>query len=263
VYVLRPPASAAAVLRGELLVQGKWAAAKGMIGASFKAPFPLRAEAGEESSALDSVPAKTERLRAILESWRWPPRAAESADACVASVCAPRSGFIAAVSVEERSLLLASTSGCVSAELDSQIAACLLCEGAELNTDPDDYEAAIAQIHAWLEHDLASSSAGVTGSHSRVRTRLLHRIDAAIQNAPPHVRAAISQVAARARSIATSQHGAALESELESLAHSLLPDHEWLEAVVGLENGRQSRQRVAKPTATVAIHALLLFRASA
>lgn len=262
VYILRPPASAAAVLKSELLVQRKWEAAKRVVGSRVKPPFASRVDAEKEGSALESVPAKTERLRGILESWRRSRLGPGSVDAFVASVRAPRSGFVAAVSVEDLPLLLVSASGFVSADLDSQISACLLCEGPELDTDCHECDVAVAQIQSWREHDLASSSAGVACSHSRVRARLLHRIDAAIQNAPPHVRTARSQVAARARSVAASQHGAALESELELLAHSLLPDHEWLEAVVGLESARQSRGRVENHTASVAIHALLLMRAS-
>jgi hypothetical protein len=165
------------------------------------------------------------------------------------------------LSIDDRPLLLASISGCFSADLDSQIAACLLCEGDELETDPEDYHVGVNQIHAWFEHTLAAAAAGVAGSQSPVRKRLLNRIDSAIAKAPPHVRATRSRAAARARNIATSQHGTALEAELELLAHSPLPDHEWLEAVAGLESARPANQRVPLPAATLKIHALLLMRA--
>ena len=262
VYSLRPPASAAALLKSELLVQRKWAAAKRMVGSSLESPFASRVDNEQEDCGVDSVPAKTERLRGILERWRHPGIDSHSGDACVASVRAARSGFVAAVSVEDRALLLASISDWVSADLDSQIAACLLSEGPDVNTDPDDYEAAVTQIRVWLKHDLASAVAGVGGSHARARMRTLARIDAAIQNAPPHVRASRSRIAARARKVATTQHGVGFEAELESLAHSPLPDHEWLEAVVGLETGRQARRGTENHTATFAINAVLLLRAA-
>jgi hypothetical protein len=260
VYILDPPASAAAVLRSELVVQRKWAMAKRAIGSSVKPPFFGRVDPEGESSALASVPAKTERLRAILEGWRGPRLDSDSVDVSVASVRALQVGFVAAVSVEEKPLLLSSVYGRVSADLDSQITACLLCGGPELNTEPDDCEVAVNQIHAWLEHDLASAAAGVGGSPSRARKRILSRIDSAIQNAPPHVRTITSRVAARARDIATRQHGAAIEIELEVLTNSPLPDYEWLEAVAGLESARPARQSGAPPTAAVKIHALLLMR---
>lgn len=258
VYVLRPPASAAAVLGSELVVQRKWAVAKRAIGSSVRPPFSRRVDSEADSPALDSVPAKTERLRAILEGWRRPHTASDSIDVSVTSVGAAQAGFVAAVSVEEKPLLLTSVSGCVSADLDSQIAACLLCEGAELITDPDDCDFAIKQIHAWLEHDLASVTAGVGGSQSRARKRILSRIDSAIQNAPPHVRTTRSRAATRARNIATGQHGVAFEAELESLAHSPLPDKEWLDAIGSLQFARMGSPKARAERQGVQIHALIL-----
>jgi hypothetical protein len=259
VYLLRPPASAEAVLNTERLVQRKWGAAKRAVGSSAEAPFAEEANAGTESSVLESVPTKTERLRGILESWRRPGTA--SFDGCAASVHASRRGFLAAVSIDHKPLLLASISGCVAADLDSQIAASLLSEGDEVETDPEHKDVAVGQIHSWFEQSLAAASAGVAGSKSHARNRLLNRIYSAIENAPPHVRTTRSQIAARARNIAMSPSGAALEAELELLSRSLLPDHEWLEAVAGLESARAVNQRIPPPTASLTIHALLLMRA--
>jgi superfamily II DNA or RNA helicase len=260
VYALDPPASAAAVLRSELLVQGKWASAKRVIGASSKPPFPAGPDAADESAAVDSVSSKTERLRAILESWRRHLGALDSTDACVASVAAPRSGFIAAVSVEGQPQLLTSTSGCVSADLDTQMVGCLLCEGVELSTDPAAYEVALSQIYSWFARELASTAAGVGDSHARERRRILSRLDGVIQGAPPHLRATRSRVAARARNVATSQHGAAVERELEALAESPLPDEEWLEAISALQSARTERPSVRAQQQGLQIHAVVLFR---
>jgi superfamily II DNA or RNA helicase len=265
VYTLRPPSSAAALLRSELMVQQKWSAAKRSIGSSARAPFATGVTTGGETSVLDSVPAKTERLRGILERWRRAEPASESPDVSpdllevfVASVQATHSGFVAAVSIGNKPLLLNSVSRRVSTDLDSQIAACLLCEGDELETDPGDYASAVKQTRAWSQQELALASAGIAGSQSRARKRLLNRIDAAIENAPPHVRISRSRMAARARDIATRQHGAALEAELSLLAQSDLPDHEWLEAVAGLESARPT-ERDTHP-AQLTIHTLLLLR---
>jgi superfamily II DNA or RNA helicase len=262
VCLLRPPASAAAVLRSELILQGKWSKAKRAIGSSSNAPFTDGVDTRAPSARLESAPAKAQRLHAILERWRRPQPNSDGldADAHAATVHGPADGFIAAISVDGRPLLLATTSGCVSANLEAQIEACLLCESDDLRTNPDDYREAVERIHSWFEQDLGSSSAGVASSHSRVRRHFLQRIESAIQNAPPHLRTARSHVAARARSIATGQHGAALEAELELLARSKLRDHELLMGVVGLESGRQSGQRTANPAPTLAIHAVLLLR---
>jgi hypothetical protein len=260
VYFLRPPASAAAVLGSELIVHRKWSKAKRAIGSSAKAPFGREGDIVVESAVLESVPTKLERLRGILESWRRPNTAAEPFDAYVASLRASRPGFVAAVSIDDNPLLLASISGRVSADLDSLVAATLLCEGDEVETDPEHYEVVVSQIHTWLEQNLAAASAGVAGSRAHARKELLSRIDSSIENAPPHVRTTRSRVAARARSIATRQHGPAIEAELGLLAHSPLPDHEWLEAVAGLESARCANQRVPGRTASLTIHALLLMR---
>jgi superfamily II DNA or RNA helicase len=258
VYVLRPPASAAVVLRSEVIVQGKWAVAKRGIGSSVKPPFAGRVDAGEESPPLDSVPARTEQLRAIVERWRRPSVASDCGDVSVASVHSTQAGFVAAVSVKEKPFLLSSIADCVSAELDSQIAACLLCEGVELDTSPDEYELAVTQIHSWFEHDLASSVAGLGGSQALARKRILTRLDSAIQNAPPHVRTTTSRAAARARNIATGQHGVALEAELESLAHSPLPDQEWLNAIGALQPAKMESSKAHAEGQGAQILALIL-----
>ena len=260
VYLLRPPASAAAVLESELIVLRKWSKAKRAIGSSAKAPFAREGDTAVESAVLESVPTKLERLRGILERWRRPNTGAASCEAYVASLRASGPGFVAAVSIDGKPLLLASISGCVSTDLDSLVAASLLCEGDEVETDPEHHEVVVSQIHTWLEQNLAAASAGVAGSRAHVRKRLLGRIDSAIENAPPHVRTTRSRVATRARSIATRQHGPAIEAELGLLAHSSLPDHEWLEAVAGLESPRCANQRVPGRAAALTIHALLLMR---
>ena len=267
VHILRPPASAAALLGSELLVREKWRVAKRAVGSSANAPFSDEGETEAPGAAVESLPAKTERLRRILERWRHLETSSERSDvaeppgAFVASVHATSSGFIAAMTVDEKPVLLSSISSRVSTDLDSQIAACLLCDGDDLETDREDYERAIKRIHGWFDHELAAASAGVGGSTSRARKRLLNRIDAAIERAPPHVRISRCRIAARARKIATGEHGAALETDLDLLAHSPLPDHEWLTAVAGL-GSKHTRQRDTHPK-TLTIHAVLLLRETA
>ena len=264
VYLIRPPASAAALLGSELLVRKKWSAAKHAIGSSARPPFADARTTEIPTSLLDSVPEKTERLRGIFENWRRSQPiverldGAESLDAQVASVQATHSGFVAALSVDDQPFLLSSVSGRVSTDLDCQIAACLSCEGVEVETDPDNYLGVVNQIRAWFHHDRAAEFAGVGASRPAARKRLLRRIDAAIESSPPHVRISRSRDAARARSIATGDHGSALEAELDLLAHSLLPDGKLLAAVVALDSKR-AEERGSHP-ATLTIHAVLLLR---
>jgi superfamily II DNA or RNA helicase len=259
-YLIRPPASAAAVLRSELIVQQKWSKAKRAIGSSSNPPFEDGVDTRAANVGAASAPAKAQRLHAILERWCGAQPSSVCTDTHVATVRAPAAGFVAAVSVDGGPLLLTSLSGGVSANLDAQIEACLLCEGVEVATDTDDYRDAVDQINAWIEHDLASASAGVARSHSHVQRQILQRIEAAIQNAPPHLRAARSLVAARARTIATGEHSAAIEAELGLLGRSPLPDDQWLEAVVGLKFDNRSAHRTVHPAPAVAIKAVLLLR---
>jgi superfamily II DNA or RNA helicase len=264
VYLIRPPASAAALLGSELLVQKKWSAAKDAIGSSARPPFADARSTEIRISVFDSIPEKTERLRGILESWRRSEPmverigAAEFQDAHVASVQAAHSGFVAALSVDDQPFLLSSISGRVSTDLDCQIAACLSCEGIELESDQENYLRVVNQIRAWFHHDRAAESAGVGASRARARKQLLSRIDAAIESSPPHVRILRSRDAARARSIAASDHGTALEAELDLLAHSLLPDDQLLAAVAAL-GSRRAEKRGSHP-AKLTIHAVLLLR---
>jgi hypothetical protein len=183
---------------------------------------------------------------------------AESLDGDVASVQATHSGFVAALSVNDQPFLVSSISGRVSTDLDCQIAACSSCEGLELETDPENYLGVVDQIRAWFHHDRAAESAGVGGSRPRARKRLLSRIDAAIESSPPHVRISRSRDAARARSIAAGEHGAALEAELDLLAHSLLPDDQLLAAVAALDSKRVWEH--GSHPAKLTIHAMLLLR---
>jgi hypothetical protein len=264
VYLIRPPASAAALLGSELLVQKKWSAAKYAIGSSARAPFADAGNTEAPISVLDSVPVKTERLREILERWRRSEAfvgrvdAAEPLDTLAASVRAAHSGFVAALSVDDQPFLLSSISGRVSTDLDCQIAACLSCEGIELETDPENYLGAVNQIRAWFHYDRAAESAGVGGSRPRARKRLLSRIDAAIESSPPHVRISRSRDAARARSIATGKHSAALEAELDLLAHSSLPDGQLLAAVAALDS--KTVEEHGSHPARLTIHSVLLLR---
>jgi superfamily II DNA or RNA helicase len=262
VYLLHPPASAELLLGSESLVQAKWDAAKRSIGSSAAAPF-ARQSSPREFSVLESIPAKAERVRRILESWRRPDCPSQSPDTIVATVLAPGRGFVAAVSVGGEPQLLTSMAGCISTDVDSQIAGCSRCDGDHLDTRIEDCDAALGAIHEWFAHDLASATAGVAGSKSRARRRLLGRIDALVQNAPPHLRVTRSRTASRARSVATEQLGAALESDLALLACSELPDDSWLESIAELDSMGSVNKKPARQTATLRIHALLLTRETA
>ena len=256
VYLIRPPASAAELLESEILVQRKWDIARHAIGSAARPPFADQS-ARESLTGVESVALKTERLRTILEGWRRPDFFL--GDALVASVSSERQGFIAAVSVDGKPQLLVRFSGKSSTDLDPQIAACRLGDGADAQTDSVEYHAALRQINEWFDFESASEMACLVSSRVLHRKRIVTRIDAAIENAPPHSRARRLAIASRARKVAASQQSAAIEAELEALGRAPLPDDEWLAAVAQLGSVRARHSTAPMRNPGLEIHAVLLF----
>jgi hypothetical protein len=259
VYVIRPPASAAALLESEVLVQRKWDIARHAVGSAGTAPFPdqssVRGEAGGESGTK-----ATERLRAILTGWRRPILQVDRDEVSVASVSSPCSGFIALVCVNAEPVLVVGLSEQVSSDLDSQVSACRLASGGDIETSSRDYEAALHQVSEWADRVSASALAGLTDSSALPRKRLVNRIDRAIERAPPHSRGRRLTIAAKARQVAAAQHSSAIEEELESLGRAPLSDDEWLAAVAKLESTHAAPAQTPKNQRELQVHALLLLR---
>jgi superfamily II DNA or RNA helicase len=273
VHVLRPPRSASAVLDTEMIVQRKWTIARGSVGTSQPDPLAEAAPVGNAASASDSLvessPAKTERLRSILQNWI-AGDGADGSDAIVATVDASSSGFVAAISLKEAEhsstsslggpQLLVGIADRVSTDIDAQIKACGCAGIKEIPTDTTDAEHAVRAIERWCTHESASAAAGVGASRFVRRKQITSRIDSAIQSAPPHLRSARSAIAALARKVATTQQCAAVERELDSLLHSeLLPD-EWLRAIAALDPTQLATQNKSSSNGAVRVHALLLMR---
>ncbi len=284
VHVLRPPSSAVAALDSEMIVQRKWAIAKGSVGTS--APNPLAEPIHTESTGSiarpvpESTPAKSERLRSILQSWATldgssgrPERGQNTSehskgDTVIATVSAIRSGFVAATSLDdrdhestsssERVQLLVDFANTVSTHIEAQIEVCASASGEEIPTDSAECERAVHAIEGWCTRERASAAAGVGASSTVRRKRITHRIDSAIQSVPPHLRSARSTTAAQARKVATTQQCEAVEQELDSLLHSDLPADEWLQAIAALDLSHPTGHRVSPAAGAIRIHALLI-----
>lgn len=256
VYQIQPPASAELVLRGQMLVHGKWDLARALVGANAVSPL---SSTGELDESAVSIPTRVEQLRAILN--RWAPSESPPVEPSRISAAALRAsdpGFLAVGTLDNVPLLLISRAGHTSTDLDAQISACLRAEGDAVDADRADYEKALRGIEEWSDHNEASASAGVGVSSPARRKRLLNRIDAALQNAPPHLRAARARVAATARDVASASHGASREQELEAFTDSSMPEDDWLEAVAAL--APMSKNPTKTGTARFQVRALLLFR---
>lgn len=261
VHVLRPPQSAVEVLDSEFIVRHKWAVANSSVGISMPSPFAqamkLSSELCEDSIA--SRPAKTERLRSILQDWACNSHnLPESDDTFVATVGTSNSGFLAAVSAGNRKNLVVCVADEVSTDLDKQIMACLGANSDDIATDTSAFVHAVRAIRDWFRRDQAAAAAGVGASSVVRRKQLTSRIDIAIQTAPLHLRSVRYISAARARKVATSQQCAAVERELDSLLRSVLPVDEWLEAIAALKPEGALAGREASPNEALQIHAILL-----
>ncbi len=276
VHVVRPPPIASAVLDTEMIVRRKWTIARTSVGTS--QPDPLSEAARVENPACsttdesaESMPAKTERLRSILQTWSTGD-GADGCDAIVATVDGLSSSFVAAISVESdgrgstssfgRPQLLVGIADRVSADIDAQIAICLGAGINEIPTESADVEHAVRAIESWCTHERASAVAGVGASSLVRRKQITSRIDSAIQSAPPHLRSARAIIAALARKVATTQQCVAVEYELDSLLRSELPADEWLQAIAALDLTQPASPDANSSAGTVRIHALLLMRAA-
>ncbi len=258
VYLIRPPASAAALLENEMLVQRKWDIARHAVGSASTAPFPYQSSV-ESGAAVESVTNQTEKLRAVLGAWQRPIPQLRGDEVCVASVSSTRSGFVAVVSLGQPSLVV-ELAGHLSTDLESQVTACRLGNGVDAQTTCVEYEAALQQLRKWADRESASALAGLADSSALCRRRLVNRIDTAIENAPPHSRGRRLIIAAKARRAAAAQQSAAIEAELESLARASLSDEEWLGAVARLDSGRAVSVSGRANRPGLQVHALLLLR---
>jgi hypothetical protein len=179
----------------------------------------------------------------------------------VATVRSTHAGFVAAVSLNGGLQLLVGVAEDVSADLDDQIAVCSSTSTDEIHTDLSAVEHAVSAILTWCAEQSASAAAGIGTSNAIRRKEITKRIDSAIQRVPPHLRAARSAIAARARRVATTQQCASIELELASLLNSELPAEEWLNAIAALESAGTSVPEPGPSTQPPKIQALLLMRA--
>lgn len=216
VYQIRPPASAEAVLGGESLVIGKRELARTLAGDA-------------------SIQSRVECLRRILKRWASEPVAGTRTDRVLAAtVTAGEARFIGAGYLRKVPVLLIGLDTHVTTDVDAQIAACLRVDGDESHADDAEYEGARRVIQQWADCNAASDSAGVLAAPPVNRKRLLNRVDATLQNAPPHLRASRARIAAKARLIASAAHGAAIEQELETFIESQMPDDDWLKGLASI-----------------------------
>ena len=234
VHVIRPPASAAAVLNVERTVERKQSIAH----------------------TEENLPRNVERLRSLLNAWRTQSMTPtlDAVPPTIGAAMSERPGFIAAVTLEGTTQLVVADDGDVSLDLNTQLRVC----AAPMVDCPMDETAAldaIASIERWCAIQRAASAAGVNDSQAVRRRALIARIDQSIESAPPHQRSARLAVAARARTVVTTAQCAQVERELETLLHAELDETKWLAAVANVDTQQAISQSADE---SVRIHAILL-----
>ena len=235
VHVIRPPASAAAVLNAEPTVERKQSIAR----------------------AEESLPRNVERLRSLLDAWRTQSKTAtiDTESPAIGVAISERPGFIAAVTFDGTPQLLVGDDRGVWTDLDAQLRACATPMTGDCPIEESAALDAIASIERWCATQRAASAAGVNDSQALRRRAFIARIDQSIESAPPHQRSARLTLAARARRVATTAQCAQVERELETLLHADLEETKWLAEVANLD-ARQAIPRSADES--VRIHAILL-----
>jgi hypothetical protein len=231
VHLLRPPPSAAEALDADEILSRKWRIAHLAVGTSAANPMHSRTEVDRARG--ESLSARTELLRSTLTSWL-AADAEKTSDCLLAAVHSPGPGFVAAVQLAGAARLLVADGDSVSDDIDAQLAICLQASDSELEVDLPKAEGVVAAVVDWCMRESAAIAAGITSSSAMLRKQITARIDLTIQTALPHERARRSLLAARARRVATTQQCAAVERDLQALAHSPLGPDEWLEAVASV-----------------------------
>jgi hypothetical protein len=276
VHLVMPPKSALQVLRNGPIVERKWLAAKSVTGTSSLSPIreSLHDAPSKPELSPESLPAKVERLRAILGKWisevrdgdEWqlrddgPGSAALGAvePTFVATLSSSQTVFIAAVSSSEGPQLLVGRHSRVTTDLDALIDVCSRADGEQITSESAETDRALQMICRWVANERASAAAGVGKSSASRRMAITRRIDSLIEDAAPHLRASRLAVTARARQIATTPQCAAVERELDTLLQSDLPAEEWLQAIVDLQPNADRRTVAAVEPVT--LHAILHLR---
>ncbi|HEY3257287.1 MAG TPA: helicase-related protein, partial [Gemmatimonadaceae bacterium] len=238
-YAIRPSAAAETLIRLEETIRTKMHEAEQSVGGPrslLPAEKPSRRERGKLCDPITAV----ERIRSILHDWgtvtsheidRWLEPTSDAIH--VAATSSKRSGFLA-LCANGSDLTLLTSEGRGLSDSPNEILEALLSMGGKA-TMPE--SSAIAEVqerlHSWFR---MTGTIGPTERRAagvaRSRRKALRRISASVQNARPHTRQRLMNLAERARNVILGRLGAAAESELLDLASSDMSEEEWLRAIV-------------------------------
>ncbi len=266
-YVIRPPASAEALIRLERVLRDKMTES-GIVVDSFQS---LTGFSVDRSETETNSPRTAEAINAVLQSWvscsftpcsrlQFPSRLSRSATPSPslpfsATLSAEINGFLALCSIGARHLLVAGDENGLSLDPSRILRLMHMCESLESANEIARVESAvdlIARHFRGLEATGAASRAESTTSPSR--RSALHRIGAITSRSRPHERARIASLAARARASLLSRMGVHAERQLETLAAESIDDEQWMRCVAELGHSQ------AMYVETVDVKAILILR---
>ncbi|MGH7653564.1 MAG: helicase-related protein [Gemmatimonadaceae bacterium] len=226
-----------------------------------------------ERAAADRTPRDAERLRKIVRRWHDGPAAAMHDSApIVSTVRGTADGFMAIVGEAETLV-----SGVLQLNGrwrlgDTPAALCAMAGAAAsrgMAPDGGFETAARRALGRWLRYRRARDSGGASGAASAARRAMLGRLDAAIRNAEPHMRAAIGSRVAHVRVLTRAAVSAGAERALDALARQEGADAvRWLDACerelaavrVHAENIQSVACATRRERAAYTVRALLLIR---
>jgi superfamily II DNA or RNA helicase len=250
-YAIRPSTAAESLIRLEDTIRTKIHETEQSVGGSrplLPAEELSRCEPGNLCDPITAI----ERIRSILNDWgavtspQIDDRRELTKNAIhVAATLSTRSGFLALCAHGSALTLLTSQEGGLSDGPNEILEALLSMDGEAARPESSTVAEAQERLHSWFRMmgtigPTERRAAGV----ARSRRKVLRRISASVQNARPHTRQRLMNLAERAREAVLGRLGAAAESGLLDLVSSDMAEEEWLRAIVQhAESGDDSDAR--------------------
>ena len=239
VFTFCPPAGAERLLAVERRITDKLGAASRTLGVA-GAILPSMVHATVDPA---TAPAHAlERLRIILGAWaaRVPDDDDRRIHACV--LRGARTAALASLRQPDGSATLVALVDGRATDDPHTVLAC----AAEIDRAPGApadtmaLRAAISTIEAWARARYAERTAGALSIGSGASRAVLRRLAATVARAPRTHRPQAAELAARARTIASSAIGVGGELILGRLASAAMPDDAWLRAVAAFAEAHGS-----------------------
>ena len=237
-YAIRPSKAAESLIRLEETIRTKMHEAEQLVGGSRPLLPAAKSSLCERGKVCDPITA-VERIRFILENWsagtsheidRWLDAASDPV--YVAATSSKRSGFLALCAHGSALTLLTSAGNGLSDSPNEILEALLSMRGDAPKPEASAIAEAHERLHSWFR---MTGTIGLTerkaAGVARSRRKALRRISSSVQNARPHTRQRVMNLAERARDAVLGRLGAGAESGLLDLVSSDMADEEWLRAV--------------------------------